>query len=31
VYVEDRVVVRQQPQRVCWRDNWTNRTFCEYR
>jgi hypothetical protein len=30
VYVEDRVVVRQ-PQRVCWRDNWTNRTFCEYR
>ena len=32
VYVEDRVVVAQpQPQRVCWRDNWTNRTFCEYR
>jgi hypothetical protein len=30
VYVQDQVVVRQ-PQRVCWRDNWTNRTFCEYR
>jgi hypothetical protein len=29
VHVTTRTYV--QPQRVCWRDNWTHRTFCEYR